>query len=363
MLICTDLKGQPKVERNKSIDFFKAIAVFCVICIHTKPFENYQSMYLNGAYIQFVIDSLARFAVPYFFAVSGYLIGEKLKTSQKKQFNQYTFNYLLKVVKIYFSWVFVFIAYDLIMVVVNSSISKEDLILNLNKYLDSDSFLNVFYVGLNYWSTYHLWYLIALVWSVIIISIFIKIRRVKLLLVISFLLNIVGLSGQSYSWLFDFPLETRDAVFFGLFYVTLGFCFSAVFKYEIRKLKVKYLAYLTILFSLLQLGERALLVFYFDAPWGNYFIFTLPVTITILIIALQNSLKVTGGMTTTLGMSTLGIYVIHPLVIENIDFLLKLFHWEYLTSTLAWNIFYTPFVLFTSFYMYRLLQLLKIKFN
>ncbi|NJK98229.1 MAG: acyltransferase family protein [Bacteroidales bacterium] len=53
-------------ERNQTIDLFRLLAAFCVICIHV----NYTSY--NSAID--ILRLLTRWAVPYFFIVSGYSI-------------------------------------------------------------------------------------------------------------------------------------------------------------------------------------------------------------------------------------------------------------------------------------------------
>jgi surface polysaccharide O-acyltransferase-like enzyme len=56
-------------QRTASFDAVKALAIFAVICIHTMPFRD------RLPALGFAINDIARFAVPYFFVVSGYFFG------------------------------------------------------------------------------------------------------------------------------------------------------------------------------------------------------------------------------------------------------------------------------------------------
>lgn len=69
------------MERNYAIDFFKGLAIYFVVLIHTNPFTGARLFGIEGERIDFVIDTVARFAVPLFFAVSGYLLASKMSAS------------------------------------------------------------------------------------------------------------------------------------------------------------------------------------------------------------------------------------------------------------------------------------------
>ena len=53
------------VQRNQNIDFFKGIACILIVFIHA-PFPEFFGDY--------IIKPIARFAVPFFFMVSGYFL-------------------------------------------------------------------------------------------------------------------------------------------------------------------------------------------------------------------------------------------------------------------------------------------------
>ena len=61
-------------KRIYSIDTMRIIAMVFVVLIHTEPFEG---MGRYGNLANFLIDSSARFAVPFFFLTSGYFFAYK----------------------------------------------------------------------------------------------------------------------------------------------------------------------------------------------------------------------------------------------------------------------------------------------
>ncbi|WP_158290503.1 acyltransferase family protein [Halobacillus salinus] len=79
------------MERNYAIDYFKFWAIFFVVCIHTSPFSGVNILGVEGHYLNLLIKTFARFGVPFFFVVSGFLFGQKILTSNNTgdYFNKY----------------------------------------------------------------------------------------------------------------------------------------------------------------------------------------------------------------------------------------------------------------------------------
>ena len=66
-------------KRNNSIDLFRYVCALLVVIIHTEPFYGGE---LRGLGI-FLKEFLARIAVPFFFAVSGYFLFLKIDRDGK----------------------------------------------------------------------------------------------------------------------------------------------------------------------------------------------------------------------------------------------------------------------------------------
>src|SRR4051812_46549163 len=63
--------------RLQSVDAFRLLAAFFVIIIHEEPFTDAHG--LRALDLAGVVDQVARFAVPFFFTISGYFWGRKLR--------------------------------------------------------------------------------------------------------------------------------------------------------------------------------------------------------------------------------------------------------------------------------------------
>lgn len=62
-------------SRIESVDLFRLLAIFCVIMIHAKPFLG-STLFGCGVnnYLGIFINQISRFAVPFFFTISGFFL-------------------------------------------------------------------------------------------------------------------------------------------------------------------------------------------------------------------------------------------------------------------------------------------------
>lgn len=160
-------------DRNCFIDIFRFICSILVIGMHTRPFEE-----LNTGISFIFVDILARIAVPYFFALSGYYHFKK----EEKGVTQFK-PYLKRLLSIYCLWscLYYFIDYA------------------TWGYADTKAFLancivSFFYYG----SNYHFWFFPALIYSLCISVFAQKHHGERLLLITSFGLYTIGTIGCAY---------------------------------------------------------------------------------------------------------------------------------------------------------------------
>lgn len=348
------------MKRYYSIDFIKFFAIVFVVIIHTDPFNNIVVLGLKGSYIDFVLDTFARFAVPFFFVVAGYLFSQKLKESDT-QF-VYFKRYIFKVTRIYIYWQTFYLVNDVMLNIIRSYVTGLNIKIELLHYLSSINIFRMLYYSEGS-SGHQLWYLGSLLLSISVLFLFNRLNKVSLLLVISFALHIVGLFGQSYSGFLDLSIQTRDALFFGLFYTTLGFLFSENYNYFrwIMKKKPKIYLYMFFIFSALQILERTILVKVFGGNMGDYFISTIFVTICLFLFVLNNSQLGKNSLFSKIGKNSVGIYVIHVFFLNSVNTFLIFFNVGFLSKTILWQLLFTPIVLVVSYKAYNLIQHLKKK--
>jgi surface polysaccharide O-acyltransferase-like enzyme len=335
------------MQRNYAIDFIKFFAILAVVIIHTFP-NNDQLGY-------FVLDNLSRFAVPFFFVASGYLFS--LKVSDNPQSFAYFKKYVIKILKIYVSWLIFYLVYDVITILLTHGDVKAE----LSKYKENLTALNLLYYGQGT-SGYQLWFVISLVWSIVILYLFYRLKRVRLLLVIAFCLNLLGLFGQSYSVFDELPVSTtRAALYISLFYTVMGFWLASVHTW--RKYDARIYFYLFCTFTILQILEGFWLQKGLDSKHGEYFFSTIFLTLFLFLYALSNPNLGKGLLVTKIGGNSLGIYAIHIFFIDMVDLLFQSIGLEKSTHNLLLNLLDTFLVFVLSYAFYKLLQSAKHMFK
>jgi surface polysaccharide O-acyltransferase-like enzyme len=359
------------MERNYSIDFVKFFAIFAVVAIHSKTVAGTAVGALDGDDINFVINTLARFAVPFFFVVSGYLFVQKINSIEEKskidgcsdkqiikQQLVYFKKYIFKLTKLYFAWFIFYFLFQLIVNFTETEKTGEAITAMLREYMTSFHLLDIFYYGSGS-PQYHLWFLLALIWSTIILFIFTKAKLLPALLVISLALNIYGLFGQSYSAFHEVSVNTRDAVFFGLFYIALGgMAGNYVRQIKAAASSIPIFMYVGLLsvFSLSQIAEAYVTLKVFDGNEENYYLSTIPLTIILFMMVIKYSHIGKHSIMAKIGANAVGIYVSHVFLLQFIPMVLERFGIENIQDTLTWDITFTPVVFILAYLLYFGLQ-------
>ena len=347
------------MQKNYSIHFLKFFAIMFVVSAHTKPFIDLSIGSFESKYIFYAFNAFARATIPFFFIISGYLLGEKLAFSRApfKLFKRY----FLSIAKMFLIWAIFYQIYNIAVKMVELTISGQPIKKGLITFIFAHFPFNLteFYYGPSTSTTYHLWYLTAVIWSLVILYFFIKINKVGFLLIGSFVLNLIGVFGQSYSVLLDIGVRTVDALFFGLFYVTLGYYLSRNPIDKKLRIKSETLLMLFFFFSLLQIMEAAVMIVFFKGYLGEYYISTIPATLCLILFALKNRQLGKDSIFIKISKRTELIYVIHPFIISLVYLSLKYLDLESVRSTVLWNILFTPFVFLTSYYTHQPLKKMK----
>lgn len=332
------------MQRNYAIDFIKFFAILAVVIIHTFP-GNEQMGY-------FVLDNLSRFAVPFFFVASGFLFS--LKVSDNPQSFAYFKKYVTKILKIYVSWLIFYAGYDVIRILLTDGNVKAELL----KYKENLTVLNLLYYGQGT-SGYQLWFVISLVWSIVILYLFFRLKKVGLLLVIAFCFNLLGLFGQSYSVFDELPVSTtRAALYISLFYTVMGFWLASAHTW--RKYNASTYFYLFCIFTILQVLEGVWLQKGLDSQHGEYFFSTIFLTLFLFLFALSSPDLGKGMLFTKIGGNSLGIYAIHIFFIDMVDLLFRRIGLEQSTHNLLQNLVDAFLVFVSSYLSYHFLQKIKL---
>lgn len=275
-------------KRLNNLDVLKAICAFLVICIHI----SYKGK------IGTTITPLCRIAVPIFFMITGYFYYKTSKTPLKQ---------LKKIVILIILANFLYFIFDGI---INRKIelpTKADL---LNTLIFNSSPV-----------AFHLWYLNALLYVLIIAYITDKCNiRKKMYYVIPILLIINIMFGEYAIALFnkDYdPIYMRNFLFIGLPYFLIGNLLYANKEKLIKWFTIKKLIVLIPLFALTTILEEHILTINKMDAIGDIYISTTFLAIAIFLLAIQvkqvkneNILAIIGRKYSTY------IYIVHLVFID-----------------------------------------------
>lgn len=199
------LKGTGKGIRNRWIDYMKFIAAFLVVAIHVSPLSGINE---TGDFI--LTRIIARIAVPFFFMVSGYFV-----LSGSRRHNKKALKFLKKTCLLYLAAMVLYLPVN-----VYTGYFKE---LKAGTVL-KDIFLDGTF--------YHLWYLPAVMLGILICLFLIRIMQEKAAFVITVILYLAGLLGDSYYGLtrqFSFLGKAYDGILQVFSYTRNGIFFAPVF--------------------------------------------------------------------------------------------------------------------------------------
>ncbi len=190
----------------QNIDVYKIFLAILVICIHTNPLQDISEM---ASYI--LSGCLARIAVPLFFCFSGFLFGQCV-TSNKMIFS-YALKYIKKNLWVYIKWSFLYFPIMVLEYYINGKTFLLSLFLEIRDSI---------FIG----SYFHLWYFPALILSILLITIlfYFKINK-GLIFIFSLIIYLTGVLISTYK-IYNINIFTRNGLFFGFLFCSMGFYFS-----------------------------------------------------------------------------------------------------------------------------------------
>ena len=205
-----------------TIDLLKFIMAFVVVSIHTTNFETFNCLFAND-----LLQYVKCFAVPFFFAVSGYFLYRKLSVLPDDEHDAVFDKALRKTLMLYVIWSITYIPINLYgeyyewghtsLIVMISSMVRGWL-----------------FVGQNYGS-WIMWYILAYIVALLLIKDLHRMFSYPVIIGISFLMLTIG-------WLYSFNHDTysialydnlfkstRNGFFWGFPCVCAGFVVSMMF--------------------------------------------------------------------------------------------------------------------------------------
>ena len=309
-----------QMQREKSysnIDIIKFICSLLIIIIHTAPLKEI-SVIANF----YLVEVIARIAVPVFFTVSGFLFFDKImfengKIKKCKKNHEKLWRYIKKNTILYFVASAIYIIFQLPMWK-----QSEWGIWNIIK----DWTVSFILVGTHY----HLWYLLALIYAMPLLYLLLSIWNLKKVLVLTSVFWICECLVYSYSWIGVNDISVVsiissrmpimfDTLFRAVPLIMIGVIIS---QYELKKMTKNRGCYFFLFFLSCALEASML---YFLTPNQDQFsyLFMTPLMSFTGVLTLANSkqYQIPSKIQIWFRNCSIFIYIIHPMII---DILLKL---------------------------------------
>jgi len=306
----------------QNLDILKYVSAILIIILHMRPFLNFSDQ-LDLAFNNIV----TRICVPIFLVITGYFVAKKEKIN-----SNYIKEYIKKTIPLYVLWSIIYIPIIIAIIfqyqsVINSYLSSLNIsfplfIMLLALLLPIVLIVAFFYTG----TYYHLWYFPALIFSLLLLKKWKQKFNIKYLLGMSFIFLLFGATETYYgvlplsikellSYYYNIFFTTRNFLFFGLFYVVLGYFMGSKEKVYSKNCFVKLIV------SIFLLIFEAILLHDIERLNSNILISCVPLTYYLFI----STIYITNYLKTTKILAALSkyYYLIHPLVIFIISIFFK----------------------------------------
>jgi surface polysaccharide O-acyltransferase-like enzyme len=327
------------LNRIESVDVARSLAITAVIALHTEPFSGSSSLDADvSKYLSVIIDQLARFAVPFFFVISGFFWGTKVKNSDS--IASVSIPMAKRILFLFASWSIVYaLPYNLSAMAEYGLLGPIKLVywllIDLTKHPGT-----LVMQG----TKVHLWFLIALLCSLGISSLLVGGKHYKTLVALSVTLYVIGVLAKAYSHTpfgIHTDFNTRNGPFFGTVFFVSGYFLSSLtpnpgwFSKGIALLGVGWFLHFSEVYLLWSL--------YGIRPYQqDYVLSTYFMGVGAAVASLSNTALLRNIVLIEVGKFAAGIYLIHYIFVDILRPVGKF------TSSSLWEIGYILFVLLFS---------------
>lgn len=300
------------MKRIESVDVCRLIAIFAVILIHTQPFAPVQPE-INGHFGEpgWVINQAARFAVPFFFVVSGYFWSIKQHSSPDPVGASWAM--VRRIALIFGAWSLIYlIPFDVsAMAALGWAGPVKMVYWNVLGWAD-DPFQALF-EG----SKSHLWFLPGLLCALLVCAVFMRQQWHVALTLLAVSLFVAAVLGKAYAATplgLGTGLQMRDGPFFSTLLFATGIILSR------RASRPSWLFSGAVLFVLGMACQMAEMYYlsaqygaspYQDFTFGTYFM-----GVGFAMAAVSNHPSLRSERLGEIGQYTLGIFAIHFVFVD-----------------------------------------------
>ncbi len=305
--------------RIASIELFRIFAMLAIVIIHSQPF-GFATFPTTTHKIAGLVNSCCRFAVPYFFMVSGYLFAEKVGLT--KAVTATFWRSARRLLSLYFVWCVFYLLVPFKFISDWPTQSWPELVLRHVRYF-SERGLDVPFQG----TQEVLWFLPSLVLGLAIVAVSVANGWQKYLSYGAIALYIIGLTYGSYSLLWsdnsnaDFIFNTRNGPFLSVPCVTFGWLLSVNRREGKWHVDAKWAAAIALVCLSLQIVETKVVNSVARLPFEpfDYLLGTIGFGAGILLLALAKPHWGENWPILHWSRCTLGVFLIHYAFIDIIQ--------------------------------------------
>jgi surface polysaccharide O-acyltransferase-like enzyme len=306
------------LTRIESVDAWRLAAVAAVIAIHTQPFWSPSSSGRDVLDSGILINQLSRFAVPFFYTISGYFWGTKIVTASSPTAVSRLMARKISLIFLYWSVIYL-LPYNLTTVSILGYAGPFK-----TSYWHAAALLkrplDVLFQG----TSQHLWFLPSLLMALGISNFFVTKKLPKTLVLIALSLYLLGLLGKAYA---QSPIgihttfNTRNGPFFSTIFFASGYFLSkftpsrAWFLYGIATLSLGILIHFSELVFISRMYGTSIKQ---DYVIGTYFM-----GLGSAIASLSGIISVKRTRLQGIAHLSLGIYAVHLIFVELLEPIFK----------------------------------------
>lgn len=338
------------MNRIESVDLFRLIAIVSVITIHTSPFStNVSGDDEIYKYLNVILNQLARFAVPFFFVISGYFWGVKIRNGS--ELISSSLHMAKRILIIFIAWSCIYL-----LPIKLGAINELGILGSIKVVYWNISDLSQHPVTLLMQGTkVHLWFLIGMLCSLFLCATLVHKKQTKLLIILSIVLYLFGILAKSYANTpigIDIEFNTRNGPFFSTIFFVTGYILSG------KNINKKWLIYGCIIacfgvfFHFIEI--YTLWIMFETYPGHDFVIGTYFMGVGVAMSALSNHPLLKSKTLSKIGQMTLGIYAVHLVFVDLLRPIDKAF------NSVIWELGYVVIVLVLSIITSLLLSKSKI---
>lgn len=315
---------QKKIDENynkgslnyNNLDILKYISAILIVILHLRPFINYS----NELDITFN-NIITRICVPIFFLITGYFVAKKENNNP-----DYIKGYIKNMIPLYLAWSLIYIPVIIGTIiwqfpVISTYIPEINIPIYLLIPLIIIAIPLIIIIVLIYTGVYyHLWYFPAVMLSLLVLSKWKKKYDIKYLLALSFVLLLFGATETYYgilplsikqliNYYYNIFFTTRNFLFFGLFYIVLGYYMGGK-----KRLYSKY-CFLKLIICFLFLIFEAVLLHDTNRLNSNILLSCIPLTYYLFISTIYITKTKKNHLKFNFRAFSKYYYLIHPMVI------------------------------------------------